>query len=504
MGRVALAEDLFLGRRVALKTLWRDRAYDEEELARFRREVALAHAVSHPNVARTYDLGEVEGVSYLTMEYLEGETLEARLLRRLRLSGEELRELAIPLCLGLRAAHRAGVVHRDLKPSNVMLVEGARRVVLMDFGIAGWARGREPATGEAPGPDGVQARSDVTSAGFGTPLFMAPEQWEGGEADPRTDLYALGVILFLALTGRTPYGAAEIGELGRLHREAPVPDPRELAPEIGAGLARLVRRCLAKRPEERPRSVDEVLEQLEMPARRRRFAWQMAALGAAVTLLLAGLGVLLTRSAERAILAELRPGLRTLAELVAAELDPEDLDRVRGVADVESEAFRRIADRLVARSQQLPDEADVYVLRPGAQPGHYFVVCDPAPSSARPAGERAFESLPGAAYDGSAFPTMTEALASGRAAAEPSFSLDAGRYVLSGFAVKQTSAPDGPYLIGVDATHGRLAAIARTIRGSVAAVWLAVLAALALALRPRRQLRASWRRAAEPFRRRAP
>jgi len=500
MGRVVLAEDLFLGRRVAIKTLGRDVDHGEEQLARFRREVALAHAVSHPNIARTFDLGELDGESFLTMEYLEGETLEKRLVRDLRLTSAQVRELAIPLCLGLRAAHRAGVVHRDLKPANVMLVDGPRRVVLMDFGIAGWAAGATPASGAGEGGR-YGARADVTSAGFGTPLFMAPEQWDGAEADPRTDLYALGVILFLCLTGRTPYGAGQIAELARLHREAPVPDPREHAPEIDAGLAHLVRRCLAKRPEERPQSVSEVLEQLEMPARRRRFALQMAGLGAIATLLLGGLGLWLTRSAELAVLGELRPALQTLAELVAAELDPDDLDRVRGTGDVDSEAFRRVAGVLVARSTQLEDEADIYVLRPGDRPGHYYVVCDPAPSEMAALGGslragRALESLPGASYDGSAFPWMAEAMATGRAAAEPDFSHDVGGYVLSGYAVRATDAPDGPYLIGVDATHHRLTALARRIRLAVGGAWLAVLAALALVLHPRRQLRRAWRHAA--------
>ena len=500
MGTVYLADDLLLQRRVAVKTLWAESSFDDEQIARFRQEVAMAHAVSHPNVARTYDLGEVGGLSYLTMEYLEGETLMARLRRSGPLPAEEIRALAVPLCRGLAAAHQAGIVHRDLKPANVMLVPGARQLVILDFGIAGWTSGARAAAAGAPpvAPLGGAVRH-VTSAGFGTPVYMAPEQWNRAPGDPRTDIYALGVILYYCLTGRPPFDSDSLEELGRLHREAPVPDPRRLVHGADPGLSRLVLRCLAKSPSDRPQSVDELLEWLEMPVRRRRFAWQMAWMGTAATLLLAALGWTLTGVAEGAILREMRPSLQSLAELLARDLAAGDLDRLRAAADVDSAAYRKVAATVEARMLDFGAPLDAYVLRAGAAPGHYVFVFDPQPEDVDLDGDGVIEAdrdevgcPPGKPYDGSAFPWMAEVLQAGHPAAEPDFTLDEGRYVLSGYATVPTSSPEGPYLVGVDAPNDRLTALARTVRVALGAVWAAVLAALALVFHPRRQMRRSW------------
>ena len=500
MGTVYLADDLLLQRRVAVKTLWAESAFDDDDIARFRQEVALAHAVSHPNVARTYDLGEAGGLSYLTMEYLEGETLMARLRRGAPLPAAEIRELAVPLCRGLAAAHHAGIVHRDLKPANIMLVPGGRGVVIMDFGIAGWTAGaRETVSGSAP--RGIRSGSGhhVTSAGFGTPVYMAPEQWQRAPGDPRADIYALGVILFYCLTGRPPYESESLEELGRLHREAPVPDPRRLAPGADAGLCRLVRRCLAKSPGDRPQSVEEILEWLEMPARRRRFAWQMAWMGTAAALLLAGFGWIVTGLAERAILREMRPSLQGLAELLARDLDAADLDRLRAPADAGSEAFRRVAAAVEARMLAFGAPLDAYVLRAGDEPGHYVYVFDPQPTDVDLDGDGVIDPAgdekgypPGAVYDYSEFPWMAEVLTTRKPAAEPGFTLDEGRYILSGYATVATANPEGPYLVGVDAPNDRLTAMAGNVRAALVAAWLAVLAALAAVFQPRRQMRRSW------------
>ncbi len=502
MGTVYLADDLLLQRRVAVKTLWAESAFDDDDIARFRQEVALAHAVSHPNVARTYDLGEVGGLSYLTMELLEGETLMARLRRGAPLAASEIRALAVPLCRGLAAAHQAGVVHRDLKPANIMLVPGPRGVVIMDFGIAGWTADARQA---APGSPERAARGGsgrhVTSAGFGTPVYMAPEQWRRAPGDPRTDIYALGVILFYCLAGRPPYDSESLDELGRLHREAPVPDPRKIAPGADPGLSRLVRRCLAKSPSDRPQSVEEILEWLEMPDRRRRFAWQMAWMGTAATLLLAALGWIVTGVAERAILREMRPSLQSLAELLARDLEAADLDRLRAPADAESGAFRSVAAAVEARMLDFGAPLDAYVLRAGRAPGHYVFVFDPQTEDVDLDGDGVITPdsdeqgyPPGTHYDGSAFPWMAEVLTTRKPAAETDFSLDEGHYVLSGYATVTTASPEGPYLVGVDATNDRMTALAENVKVALGVVWLAVLAALAAVFQPRRQLRKSWAR----------
>src|SRR5271166_5913896 len=164
MGEVYRAEDLKLGQTVALKFLPRSVAQTEEALDRFTREVRLARQVSHPNVCRVFDIGEADGRTFLTMEYVDGEDL-ASLLRRIgRLPADKGLEIARQLCAGLAAAHEHGVVHRDLKPANAML-DGRGRVRITDFGLAGFS-----------GEDGDRA---------GTPAFMAPEQLAGGEVTPK-------------------------------------------------------------------------------------------------------------------------------------------------------------------------------------------------------------------------------------------------------------------------------------------------------------------------------
>src|SRR5215470_11207982 len=199
MGEVYRADDLTLGQSVALKFLPADLASDPERLARFRAEVRTARQVSHPHVCRVYDLGEADGQPFLTMEYIDGEDLAALLRRIGRLPEEKGIELARQLCEGLAAAHDRGVIHRDLKPANVM-IDGRGQVRLTDFGLA----------------TAIGAVEDVRA---GTPAYQAPEQLAGREVTARSDLFALGLVLYEVFTGRRAFPAATLAELRRLHAE---------------------------------------------------------------------------------------------------------------------------------------------------------------------------------------------------------------------------------------------------------------------------------------------
>ncbi len=189
MGEVYRADDLTLGQPVALKFLPDEAARDQSLLERFKNEVRIARRVSHPNVCRVYDVGEVEGHTFFTMEYVDGEDL-ASLLRRIgRLPEDKALDIARQLCAGLAAAHTKGVLHRDLKPANLML-DGRGQVVITDFGLAG----------VADQIHGAEVRS-------GTPAYMAPEQLAGKEVSTRSDIYSLGLVLYEVFTGKRAFSA---------------------------------------------------------------------------------------------------------------------------------------------------------------------------------------------------------------------------------------------------------------------------------------------------------
>lgn len=234
MGEVYLAEDLTLDQTVALKFLPDSVKSDAERLARFRTEVSVARQVSHPNVCRVYDIGEADGHIFLSMEYIDGEDL-ATLLRRIgRLAPDKAAEMARQLCAGLAAAHDRGVLHRDLKPANVM-IDGRGRVRLADFGLAG-----------AMATEG----GDLA----GTPTYMAPELFAGRPTTVRSDIYALGLVLYEMFTGKAVFTGATVNEIVRQHREA---TPTSLTQVIGAideAVERVIQRCLAKDPADRPAS----------------------------------------------------------------------------------------------------------------------------------------------------------------------------------------------------------------------------------------------------------
>ncbi len=258
MGEVYEAEDLELRQVVALKTVHPRDAAHEIAIERFKREIHLARKVTHANVCRIYDVGyhaRADGTSviYLTMEFLEGETLASRLRREGPLSPAESLPIARQMIAALSAAHAAGVIHRDFKSENVYLVPGpdGSRVVVTDFGVA---RGVEH--------DQFSAQVTIADAAVGTPAYMAPEQIEGGSATAAIDQYALGVVLFEMVTGNLPFaGETPLATAVKRLTQAP-PSPEELTPGLDPAWVAVIRRCLARYPGERFPSVLDALRAL--------------------------------------------------------------------------------------------------------------------------------------------------------------------------------------------------------------------------------------------------
>ncbi len=323
MGDVWEAEDLELGTVVALKTL--RAARDERSVERFRREILLARKVTHPNVCRIFDLGRHETpsgrVAFLTMELLAGETLEDRLRRDGPLAPDAARRVLADVARGLDAAHAAGVVHRDLKCANVMLVPaegGGERAVVTDFGLA-----TGPAAGSGP------KLTDVVEI-VGTPDYMAPEQVEGGEIGPATDVYALGLVAYEMLSGRLPFDGATpmsraAARLGVDPRPLPADGPAAVPPAFRSAVAR----ALAREPERRFASASDLVRALgeasgvdsatrlleRPPARRSR---RLAAAGAVAALLAVAAAALVLFRREPPAAPE--PGRRAVAVLGFANL----------------------------------------------------------------------------------------------------------------------------------------------------------------------------------------
>jgi serine/threonine-protein kinase len=255
MGTVYRARDRELDEVVALKILRREVMDAAGMLERFRQEVKLARRVTHRNVARTFDIGESEGEKFLTMEFVEGEPLSAKLAREGALPFDVIHHIADGIGAGLSAAHAAGVVHRDLKPDNVLLARDGR-VVITDFGIA-----------RAAADAGRAATVGLT---LGTPAYMAPEQVEGAkDLDERADVYALGAMFYELVTGERAWSGDGVWAVASARLFKPPPDPRVKRPELPPAAADVVLRCMARRREDRFQSVAEVMAALAavtMPA----------------------------------------------------------------------------------------------------------------------------------------------------------------------------------------------------------------------------------------------
>jgi serine/threonine-protein kinase len=237
MGEVYRADDLTLGQPVALKFLPDEAARDQGLLERFKNEVRIARRVSHPNVCRVYDVGDVEGHTFFTMEYVDGEDL-ASLLRRIgRLPEDKALDIARQLCAGLAAAHAKGVLHRDLKPANIML-DGRGQVVVTDFGLAGIA-------------DQIQG-NEVRS---GTPAYMAPEQLAGKEVSTRSDIYSLGLVLYEVFTGKRAFSEKPSDRAGAERNPS---RPSSVVKDLNPIVERVILRCLENEPSARPANVFSV------------------------------------------------------------------------------------------------------------------------------------------------------------------------------------------------------------------------------------------------------
>jgi protein kinase-like protein len=245
MGEVYRADDLKLTHPVALKFLPDHLMTDSAALARFHREVRVARQVSHKNVCRVYDIGEVDGRLFLSMEFIKGEELSSLLRRIGRLPQAKALQLARQICAGLAAAHDIGFLHRDLKPANIMIdADGNARI--LDFGLGGLAE--------------EFAEEEVRA---GTPAYMSPEQIEGREQTVQSDIYSLGLVLYELFTGKRAFEAASLNELIKLRRSDTTPtSPTSIVKDLDPAIEKVIDRCLRKNPSDRPASALQVAAEL--------------------------------------------------------------------------------------------------------------------------------------------------------------------------------------------------------------------------------------------------
>jgi tetratricopeptide (TPR) repeat protein len=334
MGIVYLAQDVDLGREVALKFLHHWRAVRPADEVRFRREAQAAAALDHPNIGTIYEVGEHEGMRFLAMAYYHGTTLSQLLDRQpdRRLPVSEAAAIAGQLASALATAHAAGIVHRDLKPDNVMVLPDGR-VKLLDFGLARWVDS-----------------GGITEEGMavGTAAYMAPEQLQGQRTGPAADLWALGVVLYEMLAGQRPFGGERQGMIHSILYEDP-PSLREARPDVPPALERIVSHCLVKEPGNRWPAAADVLSELQaaglvgstgggllsLPRRRSRRPWGIAA--AAIVLLslaVAAYFLWIRKPAPIVYVAVLKP-------VVTGSLQPGDQARV--AANVQAALLRTVA-----------------------------------------------------------------------------------------------------------------------------------------------------------------
>ena len=293
MGEVYKARDTRLERIVAIKVLPQYIAANPDLRARFEREARAISSLNHPNICALYDIGNQDGIDFLVMEYLEGETLAHR-LKQGPMPVPELLEAARQIASALNKAHRQQLIHRDVKPSNVMLTKSGAK--LLDFGLAK-LKGQELVEGVS----GVTRTTPVTGEGtiVGTLFYMAPETLEGKEADARSDIFSFGAMLYEMATGRRPFtGTSQASLIASIMKEVPG-SVMDSQPSMPLALDRLIKKCLAKDPDDRWQSTQDLADELDwiaaagsqaglapaVVARRRlrfRLAWLIAALSLCV------------------------------------------------------------------------------------------------------------------------------------------------------------------------------------------------------------------------------
>jgi len=353
MGEVYKARDTRLDRSVAIKVLSPAVSADPDRRARFDREAKTIAGLSHPHICTLYDVGEHDGSTFLVMEHLTGETLADRLTRGPLPLAQAL-TVAAEIADALAAAHRQGVIHRDLKPGNVMLTKAGAK--LLDFGLAKFRGHGEQAAAASLASAPTQTRP-LTSEGaiVGTLQYMAPEQVEGKPADVRTDLWALGAILYEMVTGKRAFEATGAASLiGAILEREPTP-LATLQPLTPPGVDRLVRRCLAKDPDARWDSAHDVADELRWmgetsgvavrPVRLWHWRWVLAGL---LLLAVGTMGVLIGR--------DLAPNIRPMPRFTAKTFDQQTIFNARFMPDDQTIVYS------AARSGNAPA---LFEIRPG-------------------------------------------------------------------------------------------------------------------------------------------
>src|SRR5947209_4866949 len=249
MGVVYRAEDLTLGREVALKFLPEETAHDRIALERFEREARAAAAINHPNICTIHEVGEHERRPFLVMEMLEGQTLKHRIANK-PIPIESLLSWAIQITEGLEAAHARGIVHRDIKPANLFITTHSQ-VKILDFGLAKLLTTGRQVRASIPDRAETVAIDILTTPGSaaGTPGYMSPEQVRGEELDARTDLFSLGIVLYELATGKMPFEGKTSGAvMGAILHETPIP-PSLINPELPVRLEEIINKALEKDPD---------------------------------------------------------------------------------------------------------------------------------------------------------------------------------------------------------------------------------------------------------------
>jgi len=340
MGEVYRARDTRLERTVAIKILPQHLSDQRDAKERFEREARAISSLNHANICQLYDVGEQDGNSYLVMEYLEGETLGSRLVKG-ALPLEQLFRIGAEIADGLDRAHRSGVVHRDLKPGNIMLTKSGAK--LMDFGLA---KAVTPVSPQSSGLTQTVANPNLplTAQGsvVGTFQYMSPEQVEGKEADPRSDIFALGAVLYEMATGKRAFeGKTTASVLAAVLERQPAPIS-SVQPMTPLPLDQLVRTCMAKDPDERWQTAHDVRLQLKQIAEggsqagvpapvvvhrkhRERLAWSVAGLLAVIAIVAGGLAYLANEKQLPVLRVQISPPDKTQFNLTGDEAGPAEI-----------------------------------------------------------------------------------------------------------------------------------------------------------------------------------